>query len=171
MRMLKRLAVVATLVALGCGGGGDDDDGDPTGPPGGGGGGGATNGTFSVSVNGTTWSAQGTVSVTRGTNNFIGVAGSGYAGTTAYSIVVGIANATGPGTHSLNVFAGGDGSSVIVGGVQTGWGTAFQGGGGTLTITSLTSNRIVGTFSGTAIPSSGTAANLVLTSGQFDITF
>jgi hypothetical protein len=88
-----------------------------------------------------------------------------------YSIVVGIGNATGPGTHSLNVFAGGDGSSVIVGGVQTGWGTAFQGGGGTLTITTLTSNRIVGTFSGTAIPSSGTAANLVLTNGQFDITF
>jgi hypothetical protein len=173
MRTLRRLAVIATLVALGCGGGGgggDDDDGNPTGPPGGGGGG-ATNGTFSVSVNGTTWRAQGTVSVTRGTNNFIGVAASGYAGSTPYSIVVGIGNATGPGTHSLNVFAGGDGSSVIVGGVQTGWGTAFQGGGGTLTITSLTSNRIVGTFSGTAVASSGTAANLVLASGQFDITF
>lgn len=167
MRTIKRLAVLATLVALGCGGG-DDDDGSPTGP---GGTGGATNGTFSVGINGTTWSAQGTVTVTRQSNNFIGIAGSGYAGNTAYSIVIGIGNATGPGSHSLNVFAGGDGSSVIVGGVQTGWGTAFQGGGGTLTITSLTSNRIVGTFSGTAIPSSGTAANLALTSGQFDITF
>jgi hypothetical protein len=165
MRTLRRLAVIATLVALGCGGG--DDDGNPTGPPGGGG---ATNGTFSVSVNGTTWNATGTITVNR-QGNFIGLAAAGYAGSTAYSLVVGIGNATGPGTHSLNVFAGGDGSSVIVGGIQTGWGTAFQGGGGTLTITSLTSNRIVGTFSGTAVPSSGTAANLVLTNGQFDVTF
>ena len=169
MRVFRRLAVLASLVALGCGGGGGgDDDGNPTGP---GGTAGATNGTFTVVINGTTWSAQGTVTVSRQANNFIGVAGSGYAGSTAYSIVIGIGNASGPGTHSLNVFAGGDGSSVIVGGVQTGWGTAFQGGGGTLTVTSLSSNRIVGTFSGTAIPSSGTAANLVLTSGQFNITF
>jgi hypothetical protein len=167
MRMLRRLALVATLAALGCGGGDDDDNGNPTGP----GAGGATNGTFTVVVNGTTWSATGTVTVSRQSNNFIGLAGSGFAGNTAYSFVVGIGNATGPGTHNLNVFAGGDGSSVIVGSTTTGYGTAFQGGGGTLTITTLTTNRIAGTFSGTAVPSSGGGANLVLTSGQFDITF
>ena len=167
MRTLRRFALIATLAALGCGGGDDDDNGNPTGP----GGGGATNGTFTVVINGTTWSAQGTVTVSRQQNNFIGLAGSGFAGNTAYSLVVGIANATGPGSHSLNVFGGGDGSSVIVGSTTTGYGTAFQGGGGTLTITSLTSNRIVGTFSGTAVPSSGGGANLVLTNGTFDITF
>jgi hypothetical protein len=167
MRMLKRVALVATLAALGCGGGDDDDNGNPTGP----GAGGATNGTFTVVVNGTTWAANGQVTVSRQSNNFIGIAGSGFAGNTAYSIVVGIGNATGPGTHNLNVFAGGDGSSVIVGSTTTGYATSLQGGSGTLTITSLTSNRIVGTFSGTAVPSSGGGANLVMTSGQFDITF
>ena len=166
MRTLARFTLIATLASLGCGGGGGDDGGNPTAP-----GGGATNGTFTVVVNGTTWSARGTVSVTRQANNFIGIAGSGFAGGTAYSIVIGIGNATAPGTHSLNVFGGGDGSSVIIGSTTIGYGTAFQGGGGTLTITSVSSNRIVGTFSGTAVPSSGGGANLVLTSGQFDLTF
>ena len=171
MRMLKRVALIATLAALGCGGGGDDDNGNPTGPGPGPGAGGATNGTFTVVLNGTTWSAQGTVTVSRQSNNFIGIAGSGFAGGTAYSIVVGIGNATGPGTRNLNVYAGGDGSSVIIGSTTVGYATSLQGGSGTLTITSLTSNRIVGTFSGTALPSSGGGSNLVLTNGQFDITF
>jgi hypothetical protein len=50
--------------------------------------------------------------------------------------------------------AGGDGSSLIIGGTTAGRGTAFNGGNGSVTITSLTSNRIVGTFSGIAVPSS-----------------
>jgi hypothetical protein len=174
MRTLRRLAVFAALVAIGCGGGGDDDgDGNPTGPgPGGGGGGGATNGTYSVSVNGTAWSATGSVTVSRQNNNFIGIAGTGFAGGTTYAIVVSIANATGPGNHSLSVFSGGDGSSVTIGtSAGLGYSTGLQGGSGTLTITSLTSNRIVGTFSGTAIAAGHSGANLVLTSGTFDLTF
>ena len=165
--MLRRLALVATL-ALGCGGGDDDDDGNPTGP----GAGGATNGTFTVVVNGTTWSATGTITVARQQNNFISVAGYGFAGSTGYAVAVGITNATGPGAHNLTDFGGGgDGSSVVVGGTQTGWVTALQGGSGTVTITTITANRIVGTFSGTAVVSSGTGGNLVLTSGHFDVTF
>jgi hypothetical protein len=166
MRVLRRIAIVATLVALGCGGG--DDDGGTTGP-GGNNGGNATNGTFRVAINGTTWSATGTITVNR-QNNFVGLAGSGFAGNTAYSIVLGIGNATGPGAHNLNVYAGGDGSSVTIGSATIGYSTAFQGGSGTVTITSLTSNRIVGTFSGTAIANGG-GSNLVLTNGTFDVTF
>jgi hypothetical protein len=166
MRALKTLAVMATLAAFGCGGG-DDDDGNPTGPPGGG----ATNGSLTAQIGGTSWSATGTITVSRSNPNFIGLAGTGFAGNAAYSLVVGIANATGPGTHNLNVFAGGDGSSLIVGSTTTGYGTAFTGGSGTLTITSLTSNRIVGTFSGTLPPSSGSAAPLVITNGTFNVTF
>jgi len=167
MRALKTLAIIATLAAFGCGGGDDDDDGNPTGPPGGG----ATNGSLTAQIGGVTWSATGTITVSRSNPNFIGLAGSGFAGNVAYSLVVGIANATGPGSHNLNVFAGGDGSSLIVGSTTTGYGTAFTGGSGTLTITSLTSNRIVGTFSGTLPPSSGSAAALVITNGTFDVTF
>ena len=169
MRTLRRLAVIATLVALGCGGGDDDDDGNPTGPPGGG----ATNGNFTVQINGTSWNATGTITVTRQQNNFVSVAGFGFAGSNGYAVAVGVTNGTSPGTHSLNAFGGGgDGSSVVIGGTQTGWVTALQGGGGTITITSITANRIVGTFSGTAVYASGpTAGNLVLTNGQFDVTF
>jgi len=170
MRISRTIAFLATLSALACGGG-SDDDGNPTGPPAGGGGGGATNGTFSAQINGSTWSATGTVNVSRQPPNFIGLSGFGFAGNTAYSVVLGIGNATGPGTHSFNISAGGDGSSLIIGGTTTGWGTAFSGGNGSVTITSLTSNRIVGTFSGTAVPSSGSAGNLVITNGQFDLTF
>ena len=164
------LSTLITLTTLACGGGGSGNSGgnnNPTGPDGTG----ATNGSFTAVVNGVTWNAIGTVAVSRQQNNFIGIAASGFAGSTNYAFVVGIANATGPGTHSFLVTAGGDGSSLIIGGTTTGWGTAFNGGTGSVTITSLTANRIVGTFSGTAVPSSGTAANLVITNGSFDITF
>jgi hypothetical protein len=169
MRWIRNFTLAVSLAALGCGGGSDDDDnGNPTGPPPSGG---ATNGTFTVSINGVIWSATGTVTVNRGTNNFIGLAGTGFAGSAAYAVVVGIANATGPGPHNLDVFAGGDGSSIVIGGTTTGWGTAFQGGNGTITIESITANRIVGRFNGTAIVSSGNTAPLTLVGGRFDITF
>ena len=171
MRVSKFLALVATLATLGCGGGGDDD-GNPTGPPSGG----ATNGSFTAQVNGNAWSATGTITVSRQQNNFVGVAGTGFAGSTAYAFIVGIGNATGPGTHSFNLAAGSDGSSLIIGssttgGAAAGWGTAFSGGSGSVTITSLTSNRIVGTFTATAVSSSGSGGNLVITNGRFDVTY
>lgn len=166
MRWMKGFGLTALVVALGCGGG--DDNGNPTGPPAGG----ATNGAFSVQINGATWSATGAIAVSRQQNNVISFAGSGSAGGTTYAVAVGVANATGPGTHSLNLFAGGDGSNVIIGtSAGTGYTTALQGGSGTLTVTTLTANRIVGTFSGTAVPSGQGGANLVLVNGQFDITF
>lgn len=171
MRASRFLALVATLTALGCGGGGDDN-GNPTGPASCG----ATNGTMTAQINGASWCATGTVTVSRQANNFIGVSGTGFAGNTAYALVIGIGNATGTGTHSFNLAMGGDGSSLIIGssttgGSSAGWGTAFTGGGGQVIITSLTSNRIVGTFTATAPSSSGSGGNLVVTSGQFDVTF
>jgi hypothetical protein len=87
-------------------------------------------------------------------------------------LVLTIGNATGAGTHSLNATAGGDGSNLVVGSSTTaGWSTGFSGGTGTVTITSLTANRIVGTFTATAVPSQGSTSNLVITNGKFDITF
>lgn len=167
MRALQRLALIATLAALGCGGGDDDDNG-PAGPPGGG----ATNGSMSVQINGATWNAVGAITVSRQQNNTIAFAGSGSAGGTTYAVAIGVANATGPGTHSLNIFAGGDGSNVIIGtSAGVGYTTATQGGSGTLTVTVLTANRIAGTFSGTAAPTSGGGGNLVLVNGTFDVTF
>lgn len=168
---LATLSTLITLTTLACGGGGGGNNTGNNNPPTGPGGTGATNGSFTAVVNGATWNAIGTIVVNRQSNNFIGIAASGFAGSTNYAFVLGIANATGPGTHSFLVAGNGDGSSLIIGGTTTGWGTAFNGGTGSVTITSLSANRIVGTFSGTAVPSSGTAANLVVTNGAFDITF
>lgn len=164
MRYLMQAVVLSTVTMLGCGGG--SDNGNPTGPPAAG----ATNGTLTAQINGTTWNATGTITVNR-QQNFIGLAASGFAGSTAYAMVIGIGNATGPGSHNLNVYAGGDGSSITVGGATTGWGTAFQGGSGTITLTSLTNNRVVGTFSGTLIPSPAGAGNMTVANGSFDVTF
>jgi hypothetical protein len=169
MRALKTLAVIATLAALGCGGSDDDDDGNPTGPPGGG----ATNGSMAAQVGGASWRSIGAITVSRQPQqNVIGFAGTGSAGSTTYAVSISIANATGPGTRNLNIFAGGDGSTLIIGSsAGLGWATAAQGASGTLTITSLTANRIVGTFSGTLFPAGHSAGNLVVTNGTFDVTF
>lgn len=166
MRTWKFLALAAAAGLIGCGGGGGGN-GNPTGPPLGG----ATNGTFTATIGGANWGAIGQVAVNR-SGNLIGLAGTGFAGGTTYALVLTIGGATGPGTHSLNATAGGDGSNLVVGSSTTaGWSTGFSGGTGTVTVTSLTANRIVGTFTATAVPSQGSTSNLVITNGKFDITF
>ena len=169
MRVLKTFALMAAIAVLGCGGGGNDDDnGNPTGPPTGG----TSNGSMAAQIGGASWRSIGAITVSRQQQNTIGFAGTGSAGSTTYAVSISIANATGPGTHNLNVFAGGDGSSLIIGSsAALGWATAAQGASGTLTITSLTANRIVGTFSGTLFPEGHSAGNLVVTTGTFDVTF
>lgn len=169
MRVLKALALVATITALGCGGGGAGDNGNPTGPPTGG----TSNGSMTAQINGVSWRSIGAISVSRQPQqNVIGFAGTGSGGNTTYAVSIAISAATGPGTHNLNIFAGGDGSSLIIGNsAALGWATAAQGGSGTLTITSLTANRIVGTFSGILSPAGHSAGNLTVTGGTFDVTF
>lgn len=169
MRVVKALALVATVAALGCGGGDDGDNGNPTAPPTGG----TSNGSLTAQINGASWRSIGAVSVSRQPQqNVIGFAATGSAGNTTYAVSISIVNATGPGTHNLNIFAGGDGSSLIIGSsAALGWATAAQGGSGTLAITSLTANRIVGTFSGTLAPAGHSNGNLVVASGTFDVTF
>lgn len=132
----------------------------------------ATNGTFTAQINGATWNAVGPVTVTRGSNNFLGITGTGFINTsTGYSFVIGIGSATGPATYTLsnlNVA----GSQLIVGGLSGGWGTYFNGGTGTLTITTLAANHVVGTFTADAVPGSGGATGtLQIRNGKFDLTY
>jgi hypothetical protein len=132
----------------------------------------ATNGTFSATIGNVNWGAQGTVTVSRQAGNFIGITGSGLIGTNnAYAVVLVLANATGPGTFSLS--GNTSGSSLIIGGsTGGGWGTGFNGGTGSVTITTLTTNRIVGTFTADAVAGSGGATGtLQVRNGKIDITF
>ena len=161
----NRVASVALIALMAitsaCGGGGD---GGPTGTNGTG----AGDGAISATINGTAWrslkasdkaSRSGTIYAVVGLN-------------LPYTLSLGIAGLTGPGTVNLNVSAGGNGSSAIIANSVGGWGTAFNGGSGTITVTTLTANRIVGTFSFDAPAGSGAATGtLQVRNGKFDVTF
>jgi hypothetical protein len=81
---------------------------------------------------------------------------------------------SGPGTYPLGVdgvsVAGGFGS-VTVNGTNV-WNTGLTGGSGTITITSLTTKGIAGTFTFTASPAGGSATGTqTVTNGSFDAAF
>jgi hypothetical protein len=74
-----------------------------------------------------------------------------------------------PGVYALSYQHPVGGSAIITMGGK-GWGTAFPGGAGTLTITALTAHRAAGSFLFTAEPASGGATGTVsVTNGKFDI--
>ena len=158
------IASLALIVASACGGSGGDDN--PTGP---GGGTAITgDGNISATVNGVSWrSAKAGDRVTR-TGQFYGIT----AFNAPYALILGIGNVTGPGTFTLNLAAGGNGSSAIISNATGGWGTAFSGGTGTITVTALTATRIAGTFTFDAVPGSGQATGTMqVRNGTFDVTF
>jgi hypothetical protein len=63
------------------------------------------------------------------------------------------------------------GTGVVIKGGKS-WGSSLQGGTGSVTLTTLTANHIVGTFAFSAVASGGGATGTsVVTNGQFDITF
>src|SRR5689334_12781440 len=171
MRHRVCLAFSLVLAAVACGGSSDSGTTDPgttnTQTPT------ATNGVFSAVINGATWNAAGTVTVTRGSNNFLGISGAGLTTGSAvgYSLLIGLGNASGPATYSLS-FGNVAGSELIVGGLNGGWGSYFNGGTGSLTITTLSSNHVAGTFTADLVPGSGAAAGtLQVRNGKFDLTF
>ena len=160
---VKRLPILAASLVLfalnGCGG-----DSNPTGING------NTNvgdGSMSATINGTAWRSL--KSGDKGSHNgqiyaVVGLNGS-------YTIAIGIAGLTAPGTVDLSL-ASGNGSNAIVSNSVGGWGTAFNGGSGTITVTTLTANRIAGTFSFDAPAGSGNATGtLQVRNGAFDVTF
>jgi hypothetical protein len=153
------------LGTLGCGG----DDNGGTGP--GNNQGTALNGTFAAQIGGAGWSATGTVSVDR-EDNFLGLGASGFAGSTAYALVIGLGNVTGPGTYTVAA-GNANGSSIVVGSsTGAGWTTFLGNGTGSVTITTLTANRVAGTFTADASPTTGGATGtLQIRNGAFDVTY
>jgi hypothetical protein len=162
MKIVRTAIASLALVAAACSG---DDEGDPTGPNGNGNVNG--DGNVTATVNGVSWrSARAGDRVTRN-GQFYGIS----AVNPPYALVLGIGNVTGPGTFSLNL-ATGNGSSAIISNATGGWGTAFSGGTGTVTVTVLTASRIAGTFSFDAVPGSGSATGTMqVRNGTFDLTF
>jgi hypothetical protein len=130
-----------------------------------------TNGTFTAQINGTTWNAIGTASVTKSSSNFLVFSGAGPFGATTYALSFAIGGATGAGTYSLT-YLNQSASTLIVVSPSNTWSSYVNGGSGTLTLTTLTANHIVGTFSADVAPgSSTTTGTLQIRNGQFDLTF
>ena len=127
-----------------------------------------TNGTFTASVNGTAWGALGKVIVSRPTATSMTF----FATSTTYALNMVVLNVSGPGTFTLNS-AISNGNQASISGLSGGWTSGNAGGSGSIVITALTSNHVVGTFVFEGAPISGTGATtpIHVTNGKFDLTF
>jgi hypothetical protein len=154
MRTTKMLSAILLLSAIACGSSSDSVTGTNVSGP------------LSATIDGKAW-ASSAPSVVRG-GSIISIAGIDNALTGAVSLAVG---AAAPGTYSLG-FGNNTGGLGIVSRGSQGWGSALQGGTGSVTFTTITTNHVVGTFAFDAVPSSGGATGTVhVTNGKFDITF
>lgn len=77
---------------------------------------------------------------------------------------------TAPGTYPLGVDSTMSGGIGVVSNLDAGWATPLSGSAGSITITTLTSTRMAGTFAFTANAASGSATGTrVVTGGSFDL--
>lgn len=158
--LLPVLILVLTLAA-GCGG----DDDNPT-SPGGGNGGGTGGVKMSATVDGTAWQAftatainnSGVIAI--GSSNASGEIGIGF----------GFQDA-GPGTYTIG--PGQIATANVISLDGTGWVANDARGSGSIVVTTLTADRIAGTFEFTAMRTVGTGnpATRVVTDGSFDLEF
>jgi hypothetical protein len=153
----------------GCGGNGGTS---PTGPAPG-----ASNGSLRATVNGSSWVATQSITVTRYPNGiapFTGVdvlAFAGFNPSDLTSMGASIVLQTPPvATYTL---AAGNAAMVLAHADGRQW-LAFDPGAGatgTVTVSVFTSNRIAGTFAFTAIPGAAGTGVKTVTNGSFDITY
>lgn len=164
MRLSSILLPFGLLVAF-AGGCGDDSSG-PAGP-------GGSNSPMTAKIDGAAFAAdplftgQGVASIAPGAF-YIG--GYQLSGTSTRSITISLANVAGPGTYPLGVgplVFGGTGIVVLD---AQGWGTPLSGAAGSITITTLSTTRMAGTFFFTADASTGGATGVKsVTDGAFDM--
>jgi hypothetical protein len=129
----------------------------------------AGTGTMSANVDGANFSASGKTAVVtnHATSSSFSIVANGTGSTRLSLNAVGISSA---GTYSMG--AGGAAAGTWVSGAST-WLSTLSGGSGTITFTTLTATRAVGTFSFTGAPVVGTSAtgNKPVTNGTFDVNF
>jgi hypothetical protein len=169
--MRKTLTLFLCSLAA-CGG-----DSSTTGPIGG-----TTSGTFTATIDGQAWvsttnQTAGGSSAANAIPGTVTLIGTKVVSATNYTtITLALGYLSGPGTYPLGVSqgttAGGSGIVFATQGTSIGtWSTNLTGNAGTVTITSLTSTRIVGTVQFTAPPQSftTTTGTRVVTNGAFDL--
>ncbi len=165
-------AVSVTLVFLaGCGGssgGASNPTGpstQPTGGGGGGGGGGSSTAAFTAVIDGQAWAPTTSTFAVSYSNGVLAMTGTDATGWT-----FGMAIPTsGPGSVPLSTGA----NAILTSPSSQSWSaTHLDGGSGTITVTSLTSNSATGTFSFVLVPIAGGATgNRTVAQGTFNVTF
>jgi hypothetical protein len=125
-----------------------------------------TNGTFKATINGTAWSPIGTVIVSRLAGGLTMSAAS-----TTYAMSIVVLNVSAPGTFTLNASVHNGSHAAVSATGQGAWDTGNTGGTGSVVVTTLTSNHVVGTFTFDAPSNSTSSSTLHVTSGTFDLTF
>jgi hypothetical protein len=145
-------------------------------------------GSFSWSMDGTNYSVganyiqvtatstvPGSVLITGTQVGVSSITGTKVAGTGTASVSLELGYIPGPGTYPLGVNqltnAGGTAIVETTSGAAVGnWSTGFSGAAGTVTISSISSSQIVGTFQFTAPPQIGSSgASKVVTNGKFTV--
>jgi hypothetical protein len=121
---------------------------------------------MSATINGASWVPAGKASAVYSGNIF---ALSGL--NLTYGVSLSIGNLTTTGTYSLspqNQMA----ADGIVSSTSGGWASAYAGGSGSITFTTLTATHAVGTFAFEAPAGSGGASGTMhVTNGKFDVTY
>jgi Family of unknown function (DUF6252) len=151
-------ATAALVFVAACGGGSDGGPTNPNQNP-------NSNRSMSARVDGTAWTAT---SVAAGvTNGLLIIAGSNITQTFAIAAAVN----QGTGTQTVGPTSVTYGNLMV--GQQSWAANGSQGGTGSITLTTLTANRAVGTFSFTlkALSQGATPASRQITSGAFDVVF
>jgi len=141
-----------------CGGG------DPSGPNGTGG---VTN--FTAKIDGVAWAPDISPTAINVSAGLYSITGFKSTGSNPYTMVLALANITGPGTYPLGVTQQIFGGTAQVSDLSGGWATPNTGADGTLVITTLSATQMVGTFNFVAVPLLTATGNKTVTEGQFDI--
>ncbi len=118
------------------------------------------NGSMTANIDGAAWNASLTVTASNN-GTIIGAAGTDAAQTLAFALA-----GTGPGTYTIGPLSPMNAELTTTGGVV--YSAAGNIGGGSVTITSVTSTAVAGTFTFTLVKSGGGASKTV-TNGAFNI--
>jgi len=159
MRTISTLVIASLVFATACGGSDSKGVTNPNNR--------TSAGTMSARIDGVAFTAA-AVSVGVNTNGLI-ISGASASG---QGLAVGASRQKGTGTQAFGSSAQALGTLTLGTASWSATGTAGIGGTGSITLTTLTANRAVGTFTFTAKPLAGGAAgDKVVTQGAFDVTF
>jgi hypothetical protein len=135
---------------------------------------GNTTGPMTATIAGQSWvSPYASASFNNQFGGILVIGGTGVSGGITYAVTISLTGVSTAGTYTFTTNA--SPKYAIVGASNNkGWGTGFQGGSGTITLTTFTANHVVGTFAFTAGPDGSNPANtspLTVANGKFDVTF